>query len=84
MTPAPPLCLDFKSAAASLGVSVWTLRRYVEDGLLPVVKFPSAKHDGEQSRRVLISYDDLKAFRDRYRENVTLDAHVQAVRERQR
>jgi predicted site-specific integrase-resolvase len=36
-----PLCLDLKSAAASLGISVWTLRRYVEDGLIPTVKFPS-------------------------------------------
>jgi hypothetical protein len=78
---AVPLCLDLKSAAASLGISVWVLRRYIEDGLLPVVKFPSAKNDGEVSRRVLVSYDDLKAFRDRFREDVTADAHAQAMRD---
>lgn len=63
-----PLCLDLKSAAASIGVSVWTLRRYVEDGLIPTVKFPSPKNDGELSRRVLIAVSDLQAFVAAHRE----------------
>lgn len=63
-----PLCLDVKSAAASLGVSVWVVRRWIDDGLLPTVKFPSAKHVGATSRRILIAAEDLKAFVDRYRE----------------
>jgi predicted site-specific integrase-resolvase len=82
VTPAPPLCLDLKSAAASLGISVWVLRRYIEDKLIPTVKFPSAKNAGEQSRRVLIKVADLEAFVNKHRENVTADAHAQAVRDR--
>lgn len=62
-----PLCLDVKAAAASLGVSVWVLRNWIDEGLLPTVKFPSTKHPGERSRRVLISADDLKAFVERHR-----------------
>ena len=70
MTPdsgAASLCLDVKSAAASLGVSVWVLRRWNDDGLLPTIKFPSARYDGEKSRRVLIAADDLRAFVARHR-----------------
>lgn len=66
-----PLCLDVKSAAASIGVSVWTLRSWIDEGLLPTVKFPSSKHPGEMSRRVLVSADDLKAFVERHRSGVT-------------
>jgi hypothetical protein len=57
-----PLCVDAKVAARLLGVSVWTLRGYIDDGLIPTVKFPSCKYPGETSRRVLIAVDDLKAF----------------------
>jgi hypothetical protein len=57
-----PLVLDIKQAAAALSVSEWTLRRYIEDGLLPTVQMPSAKHPGERSRRVLIAVTDLEAF----------------------
>ena len=62
-----PLCLDVKAAAASVGVSVWVLRKWIDDGLLPTVKFPSAKYAGEQSRRVLIAVDDLTAFVERHK-----------------
>jgi predicted site-specific integrase-resolvase len=63
----PPFCLDVRSAAAAVGVSVWVLRRYIDEGLLPTVKFPSVKYPGETSRRVLVSVEDLRAFVERYR-----------------
>lgn len=62
-----PLCLDVKGAAASIGVSVWTLRSWIDDGLIKTVKFPSSKHPGEISRRILISVDDLRDFVQRHR-----------------
>ena len=66
-----PLVLDVNAAAKMIGVSPWVLRRYIDDGLLPTVKFPSAKHPGERSRRVLIAVADLEAFVARHREAVT-------------
>jgi hypothetical protein len=65
--PVAPLCLDVRAAAEAVGVSVWVLRRYIDEGLLPTIKFPSVKYDGETSRRVLISIDDLRAFVERHR-----------------
>jgi len=59
--------LDVKAAAAFLGVSPWVLRRFIDDGLLPTVKYPSAKHPGENSRRVLLAVADLEEFVARYR-----------------
>jgi hypothetical protein len=66
-----PLCVDLKTAAASIGVSVWTLRSYIDEGLISTVKLPSSKHPGEISRRVLIAVDDLKLFIDRHKDNAT-------------
>lgn len=63
-----PLCVDRKEAAAALGVSAWVVDRYIADGLLPVVKFPSTKRPDETSRRVLIAVADLDAFVARCRE----------------
>ncbi len=62
-----PFCVDIKTAAASLGMSTGVLRTYIDRGLLPVVKFPSAKHEGETSRRVLIAVSDLEEFVAKYR-----------------
>jgi predicted site-specific integrase-resolvase len=62
------LCVDRKTAATALGVSPWVLDRYIADGLLPVVKLPSTRHDGETSRRVLIAVSDLEALVSRFRE----------------
>jgi predicted site-specific integrase-resolvase len=67
---AEPLCLDIKAAAASVGVSVWVLRRWINEGLLPTVKFPSTSDSRTPSRRVLIAADDLRAFVNQYREVV--------------
>ncbi len=63
-----PLCLSVKEAAASIGVSPWTLRQYIAEGLLPTMRFPSTKYHGESTRRVLIAADDLRAFVARFRE----------------
>lgn len=63
-----PLCVDVKAAARLIGVSVWTLRSYIDDGMLPTVKFPSSKNPGEQSRRVLIAVEDLRDFVRRHRD----------------
>ena len=68
MTAVAPLCVDVKQAAVVLGVSVWVVRRYIEDGILPTVKFPSVKYPGQSSRRVLIAVTDLDAFVAKYRQ----------------
>jgi hypothetical protein len=64
-----PLCVDVKGAAALIGVSSSVVRGYIEMGLLPIIKFPSAsaKHQGEQSRRVLIAVSDLENFIEQHR-----------------
>lgn len=56
-----PLTVDRKTAAAAIGVSLWMLDRYIADGLLPTVKFPS-RYEGDRSRRVLIAVSDLEVF----------------------
>jgi hypothetical protein len=63
----PPLCLDVPAAALALGVGVSAVRRWIESGELPIIKFPSEKHDGEKSRRVLINVADLEAFVAKHR-----------------
>lgn len=62
-----PLCVDLRTAAAAIGVSVWVLRRWIDEGRIPTVRFPSVKHEGEPSRRVLIASKDLRAFVKRHR-----------------
>ena len=66
-----PLVLDVKAAAATIGVSPWVLRRYIDDGLLPTVQFPSAKYPGEKSRRVLVAVRDLEEFVAQHRAEVS-------------
>lgn len=64
-----PLSVSVKVGAAMIGLSPSVLRAYIDQGLIPVVKFPStsAKHQGEQSRRVLIAVADLEKFVEQYR-----------------
>jgi hypothetical protein len=57
-----PLCVDRTEAARALGVSTWVVDRYIANGLLPVFRPPSTKHEGETSRRVLIAVADLEMF----------------------
>ena len=63
----PPLCVDVPAAALALGVGTSSVRRWSESGELPVVKFPSEKHHGEKSRRVLIAVADLERFVAKHR-----------------
>ncbi len=70
VAPVPMICVDLQRAAEILGgVSVWTIRSWIANGQLPVVKFPSVRR-GETSRRVLIAVDDLVEFVRRHREVV--------------
>ena len=64
-----PLCVDVEHAAEMIGMSASVLRAYVDSGLLPCIKFPSAsaKHQGEKSRRVLIAVADLERFVEAHR-----------------
>jgi len=57
-----PLCVDVERAALALGVGTSSVRRWIESGELPIIKFPSEKHAGERSRRVLIAVSDLENF----------------------
>jgi hypothetical protein len=63
-----PNCLGIKAAAAALGVCDKILRQLINAGLLPVVRLPSVKYDGERGERVLILLADLHAFAERHRE----------------
>src|SRR5881392_2356312 len=67
IAPVEPICVDFPTAAEVINVSLWTLRGYVADGLIPTVEFPSSKHPGEKSRRRVLLVSDLRAFARKYR-----------------
>ncbi len=62
-----PLCVDVSAAALALGVGTSAIRRWIDAGELATVKFPSEKHEGEKSRRVLIAVADLEAFVAKHR-----------------
>ena len=64
-----PLCVDVERGAEMLGLSTSVLRGLIDQGLIPVIKFPSAspKRQGEQSRRVLIAVTDLEKFVEKHR-----------------
>ena len=62
------LVVGVKEGAAILGVSQWVFRNLIADGLLPTVRFPSAKCPGESNRRILVAVADLEAFVAKYRE----------------
>lgn len=66
-TPEYPIAVGVEQAAAMLGISPVEIRRYVDAGLLPVVKLPSMRRMGEASRRVLIAVEDLRTFIDKHR-----------------
>ena len=64
------LCVDVEAAALALGVGKSAIRRWIESGDLPCVKFPSERHAGETSRRVLLAVADLEKFVERHRTGV--------------
>lgn len=57
-----PMVVDVKGAAAVLSVSTWTVRQWIHDGHLPIVKLPSVRHVGASGKRVLIAVADLEKF----------------------
>lgn len=63
----PPVCVGVKDAAAALGVCTKSIRQWIDDGQLPIVKLPSVKYKGEQGKRILILVDDLRAFAESHR-----------------
>jgi hypothetical protein len=65
-----PLTVSRADAAKAIGISVWSLDQLILDGRLPVVKLPSSRHVGEQSRRVLIAVADLEKFIEQQRSGV--------------
>ena len=68
VTQVEQLCVDVNRAAEILGgISPWTVRALIADGHLATVKIPGTRR-GETSRRVLISFEDLKVFVDKHRE----------------
>jgi hypothetical protein len=64
-----PLCVDVERGAEMLGLSASVLRGLIDQGLIPIIKFPSAsaKHQGEKSRRVLLAVSDLEKFVEAHR-----------------
>lgn len=54
------LCVNVKVGAQMLGVSEWSLRRYIDTGLVTIVRFPATRGDDEHARGVLLSVDDLR------------------------
>ena len=61
------LVFSRREAAAALGVATWTIDKWIAEGLIPVIRFPSSRHAHEQSRRVLIAASDLQAFVGQHR-----------------
>jgi hypothetical protein len=70
----PPRCVDKDGAAAYLGVSVNTIVRLINAGVLPIVRLPVQRTESGldpdgASRRVLIDVRDLDDLIDRNKEN---------------
>jgi len=59
-----PRLLDIASSAAYLGVSEWTLRSWVEDGLLSPVDLPAVRRTRDKNRRLLFDIKALDVFCD--------------------
>ena len=66
----PPRLMNLHDAAAYLGVSYWTLRDYIHDGILAEVKLPCSRRRKKggaivrragdiDSRRIYVDRDDL-------------------------
>ena len=62
-----PIAVSVEVGAEMIDTSPTTLRSYIDQRLIAVVKLPSAKHQGELSRRVLVSVDDLREFVAKHR-----------------
>ena len=64
----PTLCppgrrlLPLEMAARYLGLSAWTLRDWLRQGVLPVVRFDTPTRRGRPFRRILVDVCDLDAL----------------------
>lgn len=54
-----PRLLSLVAAAAYLGLSTWTTRTLIANGVLRCVRLPSLRRHGEGMRRILIDVRDL-------------------------
>jgi hypothetical protein len=72
----PPRLMNLHDAAKYLGISYWTLRDYIADGLIPRVNLPCSRRrrkDGVvvrragdiEARRIYVDRTDLDALIDR-------------------
>ena len=72
--------LNLNDAAVYLGVSYWTVRDYVQEGILPQVKLPCARRRAKggavirragdvDARRILVDIVDLDALIARSKES---------------
>ena len=59
-----PRLLDIKDAAAYLGVSEWSLRSWIADGLIKPIELPSVSKTREKNRRLLFDVKSLDVFVD--------------------
>jgi len=60
-----PRLLGLVEAAAYLGLSTWTTRTLIANGVLRCVRLPSLRRNGEDMRRVLIDVRDLDELIER-------------------
>ncbi len=63
-----PLLLDEHSAARLLGISYWSVREYVNSGLLPLVSPPCPLNLRRRLRRRLIDRRDVERFIEQHKQ----------------
>lgn len=59
-----PRLMSLPDSARYLGVSEWSLRSWMEDGLIEPVNLPSVRKTQEKNRRLIFDRLDLEAFAD--------------------
>jgi len=65
---APTLAVDVPRAAEMIGANESDVRSWITLGLLPCVRYPSARRPGEPSRRILVAVTDLEEFVRKHRD----------------
>ena len=69
-----PRLVDLKAACAKYGFRLWSLRRLIWNGAIPVVRLPSLDgREGKAMRRILIDCADLDRLIDQCKERVGAD-----------
>jgi excisionase family DNA binding protein len=57
--------VGINKAAEYLGISRWTLRRWIASGKIPFIRFPAGDGPHNDMRGAKIDLDDLDAFIER-------------------